>query len=248
MNMSIIGYGNMGRMIEQTAIEKGHKICSIIDPAQKNATHKTITSESLSDSDVCIDFTLPHAVLENIRKVSKLKKSIVVGTTGWHNHLDDARKIIARNNTGLIYASNFSIGVNIFYHIVDSASKIFNKIQDYDAYIYELHHRRKRDSPSGTAKSIADILIKNLDRKSTLLFEQINRKIKDDELHLVSIRAGSIPGTHVVGFDSDADNIELRHEARSRKGFALGAIMAAEWIKDKKGFYSIEEMMRDILQ
>ncbi len=247
MNIAIIGYGNMGKMVEQAALSRGHAIKSIIDPKEQKATHSEINSSALKNVDVCIDFTLPAVVLENIRKVSGLKKNIVVGTTGWNDKAEEAKGIVAENKIGLIYASNFSIGVNIFYRIVENAAKIFNRFDDYDSYVYELHHRRKHDAPSGTAKSIGEILVKNLDRKKALLFEQLNRKINDDELHVASIRAGAIPGTHVVGFDSEADNIEMRHEARSRKGFAVGAVLAAEWIHGKKGFYTINDMMKEIV-
>lgn len=247
MNISIIGYGRMGHEVEKIAIAKGINIASIIDPNEKNATHKAIDEKSLKNADVCIDFTVPSIVLDNIKKISKLKKNIVVGTTGWHDKLDDAGRIIKQSNTGLIYSSNFSIGVNIFFRIIEDAAKMFNKIDDYDVYGYELHHNKKIDSPSGTAKAIGELLLKNIKRKKKLLFEKIGRKIEPDELHFASVRSGSIPGTHVVGFDSNADTIELKHIARNREGFALGAIMAAQWIQNKKGFYNINDMLNSIL-
>ena len=135
----------------------------------------------------------------------------------------------------------------MFFKIIENAAKIVNKIEDYDIYGYELHHNKKIDSPSGTAKTMGDILIKNIKRKNKLLFDKIERKIEPNELHFASVRAGAIPGTHVVGFDSSADTIELKHIARTREGFALGAIMAAQWIHNKKGFYSINDMMENIL-
>lgn len=247
MNIAIIGYGRMGHEVEKIAIAKGINVASIIDPSGKDATHKAIDEKSLKNADVCIDFTVPSIVLDNIKKISKLKKNIVVGTTGWYDGLDDARKIIKENNVGLIYSSNFSIGVNIFFRIIEDAAKMFNKIDDYDVYGYELHHNKKIDSPSGTAKAIGELLLKNIKRKKKLLFEKIGRKIEPDELHFASVRSGSIPGTHVVGFDSNADTIELKHIARNREGFALGAIMAAQWIQNKKGFYNINDMLNSIM-
>ena len=248
MNIAIVGYGNMGHEIEKIAKAKGISVKSIIDRSDKNATHKEINDESMHNVDVCIDFTSPTSVIDSIKKISKLKKNIVVGTTGWYENLSEARQIVRKNNIGLIYASNFSIGVNVFLRLIENASKIINKIDEYDVYGYELHHNKKTDSPSGTARAIGKILIKNIKRKNRLLFDKIDRKIEPNELHFASIRAGSIPGTHVVGFDSSADTIELRHTARNREGFALGAIMAAQWINGKKGFYGIGDMMKEIIR
>ncbi|MEK6809011.1 MAG: 4-hydroxy-tetrahydrodipicolinate reductase [Nanoarchaeota archaeon] len=248
MNIAIIGYGNMGRMIEQVAIERGHTVKCIIDPNEQKATHREINESALNNVDVSMDFSLPTVVLGNLEKLAKLKKNVVIGTTGWHKDIEKAKRIVKMYKIGLIYANNFSLGVNIFYRIVESSAKIFNNIEEYDTYVYELHHRKKLDTPSGTAKTIGDILLKNINRKRKLVFEQLNRKINEDELHVASIRSGSIPGTHIVGFDSESDTIELKHTARNRKGFALGAIMAGEWIKNKRGVYTIDEMLKDILE
>ena len=247
MNIAIIGYGKMGHEIEKIAKIKGINIVSIIDPNDNNATHNDINESSMRNVDVCIDFTNSNAVINNIQKISQFKKKIVVGTTGWYDKLEEVKNIVNQNNIGFIYASNFSIGVNMFFKIIENAAKIINKIEDYDVYGYELHHNKKVDSPSGTAKTIGEILIKNIKRKNKLLFEKIDRKIEANELHFASVRAGSIPGTHIIGFDSSADTIELKHEARNREGFALGAIMAAEWIKDKKGFYKMDDMLDKVI-
>ena len=201
----------------------------------------------MKDVDLCIDFTNPESVIKKIEKISKFKKNIVVGTTGWYNDLDNVKEIVDKSGIGFIYATNFSIGVNMFFKIVENAAKIVNKIEDYDIFGYELHHNKKVDSPSGTAKTIGNILIKNIDRKEKLVFDKLDRKIKPEELHIASIRSGSIPGTHVVGFDSSADTIELSHVARNREGFALGAVMAAQWINGKKGFYDIDDLMKEII-
>jgi 4-hydroxy-tetrahydrodipicolinate reductase len=187
----------------------------------------------MQDVDVFIDFTKPDAVVENIRNISKFGKNIVVGTTGWNDKINDVKEIVKKNNVGLIYASNFSIGVNVFFKIIGNAAKIMDKLDDYDVFGYELHHNEKLDSPSGTAKSIEKILVKNISRKKSVPF--------------ASVRSGNIPGTHVIGFDSSADTIELKHTARNREGFASGAVMAAQWIKGKKGFYSIDDMMNEVL-
>lgn len=247
MNIAIIGYGKMGHEIERIAKSKGANVVSVIDPAGGNAANKEINGQSMRNVDVCIDFSTPQSVISNIKKISKFKKNIVVGTTGWHDKLGEAQKIVKQSKIGLIYASNFSIGVNIFFKIVENAAKIMNNMEDYDIYGYEVHHSKKIDSPSGTAKTLGDILIKNIRRKSKLLFDRAEGKISPNELHFASIRAGSIPGTHIVGFDSSADTIELKHEARNREGFAAGALIAAQWIKGKKGFYTIDNMMESII-
>lgn len=247
MNIAIIGYGKMGHEIEKAAKAKGINIKSIIDPNSSDAACKEINEESMHDVDVCIDFTTPAAVVDNIKKISKFKKNIVVGTTGWYDSVNEAKDVVKKGDIGLICSPNFSIGVNIFFKIVENAAEIVNKIGDYDVFGYELHHNKKIDSPSGTAKTLGEILIKNIKRKNSLLFDKIDRKIEPNELHFASVRAGFIPGTHVVGFDSSADTIELKHAARSREGFALGAVMAAQWINGKKGFYTIDDMMKSMI-
>ncbi|MEK6950049.1 MAG: dihydrodipicolinate reductase C-terminal domain-containing protein, partial [Nanoarchaeota archaeon] len=148
---------------------------------------------------------------------------------------------------GMIWSGNFSIGVNIYFKIIENAAKIMNKFTDYDMFVHEFHHNQKADSPSGTAVMIGKILTDNVDRKKKIVTEELKRRITPNELHISSTRSGSIPGTHIVGFDSPADTIELKHTARGREGFALGAIMAAQWIKDKKGFYNIDDLMDDII-
>ena len=248
MNIAIIGYGKMGHEIEKAAKSRGINVISIIDPNGSNASYKEINEESLHNVDVCIDFTHPESVVNNIKKISKFKKNIVIGTTGWYDKIKEVEDIVKKGNIGFIYASNFSIGVNIFFEIVETAAKIINNINDYDVYGYELHHNKKIDSPSGTAKTLGEILIKNVKRKNKLLFEKIDRKIEPNELHFASVRAGSIPGTHIVGFDSSADTIELKHAARNREGFAIGALMAAQWVHNKKGFYNIDNMLSEIIK
>jgi 4-hydroxy-tetrahydrodipicolinate reductase len=248
MKIVSLGYGKMGKEVERVAKLRGHQICAIVDMANPNATHKELSAACLKDADVVIDFTTPSSVLENIKKVSAAKKNMVVGTTGWYDDMTKAKQLIGASGTGFIYSSNFSVGVNIFYRIVEAAAKLVNKVKDYDVYAYELHHNQKLDSPSGTAKSIADILLKNISRKKQVQYEKLDRKINPDEIHFASIRAGWIPGTHVVGFDSEADTIELKHTARNRAGFALGAVMAAEWVSGKKGFFTMNDFVNDLFR
>ena len=244
MNIAIIGYGKMGHEIEMVAKYEELNVVSTIDPNNSEAKFSQINMESLKNVDVCIDFTAPNAAVDNIKAVSKLGVNIVVGTTGWYDNLDKVKKIVEDASVGFIYSSNFSIGVNIFFRIVEEAVGIINNIEEYDIFGYELHHKRKTDSPSGTAKAIGDIILKNLDRKSKVVYDKLNRRLKPNELHIASIRGGDIPGTHIVGFDSESDTIELKHSARSRRGFALGAVLVARWLKNKKGFFEINDFMK----
>jgi 4-hydroxy-tetrahydrodipicolinate reductase len=244
MRIAIIGYGNMGKEVEKAAISEGVEVASIIDPATGS---KRIDSASMKGVDVAIDFSSAKSELENIEAVSKLGKSIVVGTTGWYDNLQEARSIVEKNGTGLIYSPNFSVGTNLFVRIVEHAAQLMDKMPSYDPFVFESHHNQKVDAPGGTARLLADTLIKNIKRKRKLAFDRVERRILPDELHVVSLRAGWMPGTHIVGFDSKADTIELKHTARSRMDFALGAIRAAHWISGRKGIYTMAELMEDVM-
>ncbi len=186
--------------------------------------------------------------MNNIKELAGLHKSVVVGTTGWYDSIDSVRKLVEKQGIGLIYSPNFSIGINIFMQIADRAAAIMDKFEMYDPYVYEMHHNQKIDAPGGTAKALGGILLKNIKRKKKMAFDRItDRKIAPDELHVASIRAGFMPGTHVVGFDGAADTIELVHTARSRAGFAEGAIMAARWLNGRKGFYTMEDLINSVM-
>ncbi len=245
VRIAIVGYGKMGHMIESVAKEQGIETVSV---DIKGADYDSLPDLPLDDIDACIDFTSPAAVMDNISFYCKNKINAVIGTTGWYDKVDKVKKMVEASGIGLIYASNFSIGVNILYKIVDAASRIIDHFDDYDAAGHEFHHNQKLDSPSGTAKSIANIMLKNIKRKKHAIYSEVNRKIKDDELHFSSTRVGSIPGTHCVIFDSPADTIEIKHTARSRIGFASGAVHAGRWISGKKGFFEIEDMMDDMFR
>ena len=248
LGVSLIGFGGMGKILLELSKSKGIGVVSIVDPDAKEATHKEINKESVGKADVCIDFTTPEAVLENIGNYCSLKKNAVIGTTGWYNSLEKVRKQVEEAGIGLIYASNFSVGVNAFFRIVENASKTMNSLPEYDALALELHHKRKKDSPSGTAKSLEKILLQNLERKNKAVEEKLGRKIEEGELHFASVRGGEIPGTHSIMFDSAADTIELKHTARNRTGFALGALRAAEFVNGKKGFFTIDDLMKEIIK
>jgi 4-hydroxy-tetrahydrodipicolinate reductase len=243
MNIAIIGYGKMGKKIEELAQSHNLRLTSIIDPNEQKAGFKKITFESVKDADVCIDFSLPGEVLRNVSILSELKKNIVIGTTGWYQEIESVRKLVEENNIGLIYAGNFSLGMNLFYRIVEFSARLFDGFSEYDVAGLEMHHDQKVDSPSGTAKDLAEILLRNISRKERTLFERSSGKIDPANLHFSSVRFGQIPGTHKIMFDSLPDTIELSHTARSREGFAQGALMAAEWIYDKKGFFTFDDLI-----
>jgi 4-hydroxy-tetrahydrodipicolinate reductase len=247
VKIALIGYGKMGQMVRRFAEARGHAITAVVDPAAGPDCQKEITAEALSDADVCIDFTTPQTAVANIRSIAALGKNMVIGTTGWYSQMEEVKRIVAERRIGLIWSGNFSIGVNALFRIVGFAARMFNRLPEYDVLGHEFHHKGKADSPSGTAVMLGNILLENLDRKRRLVTDRLDRKIEPDEIQFSSTRGGAIPGTHLVLFDSAVDTIEIQHTARGREGFAVGAVMAAEFIQGKKGFYSIEDLMDEVL-
>ncbi len=248
MRIGIAGYGQMGALIRETALAKGHQVPLVIDPlssaAEVNARELTCLSPPL---DVIIDFTSPQAVVKNIERYAEMKVAAVVGTTGWYAQMERVASIVKQSGIGLIWSSNFSLGVNLFLNLVDTAASIMNRFPQYDVLVHESHHHRKIDSPSGTAAMIADIILKRLDRKKTLLTALPGRPLEEGELQLSSSRVGSIPGNHTVIFDSEVDTIILEHSARSRRGFAEGAVEAAEWICGRSGLFDINDLINSVM-
>lgn len=238
----------MGALIRRSALSRGYEVPVVIDPysVAGEVTNRELTAKSLP-LDVIIDFTEPQVVLQNIERYAELGVEAVVGTTGWYAHMDRVAQLVERSGIGLIWSGNFSLGVNIFFHLVKSAGKIMNRFSQYDVMIHECHHRHKADSPSGTAQMIGDLIIAALDRKSRPVYDLSSRKIEETELHISSTRGGSIPGLHQVIYDSEIDSITLEHSARNREGFAEGALLAAEWIKGRSGLYTIDDLMESII-
>ncbi len=234
MKIAIIGFGKMGREIESIARQQGEVVSKVFDIGNP------VTARDLSGVDVCIDFSTPDAVMDNIRAAVDAKTDIVVGTTGWHGRLPEVREMV--RHSGLLYSANFSLGMNIFFRIVARAAELVRDAPDYDPFVHEMHHSEKTDSPSGTALRIAGILMERIDRKTELLGSPPDGKISPHQLHVSSTRAGAIAGIHTVGFDSDADLIELRHTAKSRRGFALGALTAARWLHGRTGVYTMDDV------
>lgn len=227
MNIALIGTGKMGRLVAQIAGERGHTIVFRIDIAG-NDRGQTLTAENLRSVDVAIDFTVPDAVVGTIDRVTSHGVGMVVGTTGWSKDLEKVRAMVSERNVGLVYGSNFSIGVNLFFRLMKGAAAELKKYPQYDPWIHEIHHSAKLDAPSGTALTLEQIL---------------RQSYGDQAISVASNRAGSVPGEHTVGFDSEADTLTFTHTARSRRGFAVGAVYAAEWIVGRKGFYEFPETL-----
>ena len=242
MKIVLLGYGKMGQQIEQLAIKRGHEIALIVDKENR----ESLSPEDLAGADVAIDFSEPAAALANISLCFEANLPIVVGTTGWYAHLDEVESICKDTNQSLLFGSNFSIGVNIFFHINKLLAKAINPYKQYDVQVEEIHHVHKLDAPSGTAITIAEGILNGIDDKNTWVNDLVGESKevipKADELLIESLRIEEVPGTHTVLYSSEVDQIEFKHTAHSRAGFALGAVVAAEWLVGKKGFYQVTDM------
>ncbi len=245
MTIALIGYGKMGREIERLAATHGVEIGPVFD-LHDNRGAAGITRASLKGVDVCIDFTTPAAAPVNIAAAAQAGVNIVVGTTGWYDELPRLRKIVRTRRTALLYAPNFSIGMNVFARLVADAAASFDPFAMYDAAIHETHHVGKADSPSGSALLLAREVVANLKRKTEILTTPPKGPIKPRQLHVSSTRTGAVVGTHEVIFDSDADSITLIHHAKNRSGFALGALVAAEWVVGKRGVFTMNDVLESL--
>lgn len=246
MNAAIIGYGRMGKQIEKVLNEKGINVISKIDNFATDATFKEVNRASLKDVNIAIDFASADGVIDRIVQYKNNGVSVVMGTTGWYNDLEKVKNLID-NKIGFIWSGNFSVGVNVFFRIAKYASKLFNKFPEYDPLSYEIHHKEKKDSPSGTSLMLGNILESELEKKNKIVTERLDRKIEPDELHIASVRGGYHPGLHSIQFDSVADTVELKHTARNRDGMAYGAVLAAIWLEGKKGFFNIDNFFDSII-
>lgn len=227
MNLAIVGYGKMGRLIDQLAPEYGFHVALKLDEFN-NADQSAMTPENFKGIAAAIEFSTPEVAVANIRKLASLGVNTVVGTTGWLHHLDEVRGIVQQANTGFVWSPNYSIGVNVFARVVRETARLLAEENEYEAWAWEIHHSAKKDAPSGTLlKLVADMRDAGW-----------NRAIDQS-----ASRAGKHPGTHDIGFDSAADTITLRHAARSREGFARGALKAARWIAGRQGFYEFSEIL-----
>src|SRR3989339_316315 len=245
MNIAIIGFGSMGKSLKEIAESRGHKVDIIIDRVDPKATHTNLTDAPLENVDIVIDFSSANSVVENAKVVALAKKSLVIGTTGWYAQMPEIEKIAKENDTGIMWSANFSIGVNMYYQIIAKAGELINKYDEYDIWGTELHHNNKADSPSGTAKEIAKILLEKIDRKDEIIYDKLDRKINPNEIHFSSTRGGPVNFSHTIGFDSVSDTITLTHSARDRGGYALGAVKAIEWMANKKGLFNMNDFLNN---
>lgn len=236
MKIGLIGYGKMGKAIEEIALERGHEIVLKIDI--NNGAD--LTEKNLHQCDVAIEFTGPHSAVQNIYKCFEAGVPLVCGSTGWLEKLEEVKKACVEKNAGFLYASNFSIGVNIFFEINKKLAQLMEKQPSYNVIMEEIHHTEKRDAPSGTAITLAEQIMENISRKT----KWVNHPQKDaDIVPIISKRIDPAPGTHVVKYFSDIDDIEIIHTAHNRKGFAAGAVLAAEFMKGKTGLYSMKDVL-----
>ncbi|MBS1651958.1 MAG: 4-hydroxy-tetrahydrodipicolinate reductase [Bacteroidetes bacterium] len=235
MNIGLIGYGKMGKEIEKIALQRGHTITLKVQ--QSNAS--TYSKSDILKTDVCIEFSTPHSVIENIKKCFDANVPIVVGTTGWYQSFESITQLCNQKKAALFYATNFSLGVNLFMKVNEYLAQLMNKYNEYEINMEEIHHIHKLDKPSGTSITLANQIIEQVARKKKWSITEKNK----ETLFIKDIREGEVPGTHIVKYSSEIDDIEISHIAHNRKGFALGAVIAAEFIKDKKGIYSMPDII-----
>ncbi len=242
MNIGLFGYGKMGKEIEAVARQRSHNVAAIADVGTKMED----VGSSFEKCDAIIDFSIASAVQEHTRFAASIGRPIVVGTTGWQKELDSVKKIVNDSGIAAVVASNFSLGVNLFISTVERAAKLFGQFDAFDCAVLEQHHNQKADAPSGTALTIGDAILRNFPRKTELKTGMPDGRIGGEQLQVNSIRVGSEFGTHSVYFDSENDRVELTHVSRGRRGFALGAVMAAEWAVGKKGFYLFKDILSQL--
>lgn len=236
MKIALIGYGKMGHAIEEIAKERGHEIVSIIDINNRD----DFESAAFRSADVAIEFTAPSEAMNNYYRCFAAGIPVVAGTTGWLDRLPEVKEYCERGET-FFYASNYSLGVNIFFELNRRLAKIMNDFSTYDVRMEEVHHIHKLDAPSGTAISLLDDLIGNIDRKTAWVLDQ---QPAENEIAVRAVREGEVPGIHTVIYESEVDSIRITHDSKSRKGFALGAVIAAEFTCGKKGFLTMQDMLK----
>ena len=236
MRFALLGYGKMGKAIEKVALQKHHEIVLKIS----HSNLEELTTENLQKADVAIEFSNPESAVSNLKKCFDAGVPVVCGSTGWLNKWEEIKNECAAKNGSLIYASNFSIGVNLFFELNIYLSKLMNEYDDYDVKLQEIHHTQKKDAPSGTAITLAEQILENIQRKKVWVNHSAT---KEDELEIISERTDPAPGTHKIKYTSEIDDIEIIHTAHSRMGFAAGAVKAAEFLKDKKGIFTMKDVL-----
>ena len=231
MKIALLGYGRMGKTIEKIAIERGHDIVLKVD----ENTH----DYDIKEADIAIDFSIPTVAFNNITNCFRNGVPVVSGTTGWLERFEEAKEICSKNNGGFIYASNFSLGVNIFFELNENLAKMMKNLSQYNISMEEIHHTKKLDAPSGTAITLAEDIIKHTSKNKWT----VDVTSSNDELPIVAKRIPDIPGTHAIEYKSEVDTIDIKHTAHNRQGFALGAVIASEWLLYKKGIFTMKDVL-----
>jgi 4-hydroxy-tetrahydrodipicolinate reductase len=242
MNIALLGYGRMGRDVEHVATERGHSV-TLRFTSQHQLGNTGSLAADLNGIDCCIDFSTAAASIEHIQKIAPLRIPLVVGTTGWSEHLVPLTELVNRYESTLFHAANFSVGAHVFFHAVEAAADLMNRFADYDIAIHEVHHRLKKDAPSGTALALAKKILNRVTRKTSVVSTLNNTQIQPHELLVTSSRVGSVAGTHSVLFDSPVDSLQLTHTAHNRRGFAVGAVRAAEWVRERTGVFTMDDFL-----
>ena len=257
MDIALIGFGKMGKLLEARALEKGHRISAIVDPYLDegkspfgNQISKSLSPDVRENLDLAIEFTRPDTAADNLLFLATHKIPAVTGTTGWYDRMPELSAAVMKAGTSLFWAPNFSLGMNLFYRIAACAGELFDPFPEYDVGALEIHHNKKADSPSGTARAIAEIILEKMSRKQKVVYDKLDGPPAADELHFSSLRLGTVPGVHSISFDSQADTVELIHTLRNREGLVSGALRAAEWLHSRKqsGVFSMDDMLLDILK
>ncbi|AZA62627.1 4-hydroxy-tetrahydrodipicolinate reductase [Chryseobacterium indoltheticum] len=231
MKIALVGYGRMGKIIDEIALKRGHEVVARLK--------ETPTAENLNNPDVVIEFSLPEVAFDNIKACLENKIPVICGTTGWLERKSEVEQLAVENETAFLYGSNFSLGVNLFFALNEKLAGLMKNVDEYSCQLEEIHHIHKLDAPSGTAISLAEGIIKNNDKFDAWKLEET----KEKQLGIFAIRENEVPGTHSVYYRSEVDEIEIKHTAYNRNGFALGAVVAAEWIKDKKGNFTMKDVL-----
>jgi 4-hydroxy-tetrahydrodipicolinate reductase len=236
LKIALVGYGKMGKMIEQVALDRGHEVVARIDAGSGEKEW-----EEVGKADVAIEFSMPKSAVVNIRKCFDMNIPVVVGTTGWYEHLEEVKSLCDSMKQSLLTATNFSIGVNLFFHINKILAQAMENLPEYNVGIEEIHHTQKLDAPSGTAITIAEGILAQLSRKNR--WQLTEKAGQESDLEIRALRRDDVPGTHSVKYTSGIDDIEIIHTAHNRSGFAVGAMIAAEWLHDKKGYHTMSDLI-----
>lgn len=244
MKLALVGTGQMGQAVGEVAVDRGHEIVARFD---SNRPLLKASPSEIEDVDVAVDFSLPSLALDHIERYCEWQQPAVVGTTGWYEHTDSVAELVAKHDASLLYAPNFSLGVAVLRRALSAVLPIIDELTEYDPFVRETHHTKKVDSPSGTAQMLGGLIVEGLERKDHVETEAQHQRIDASALHVTSTRAGTVFGTHEVGFDGPYDHLAVRHRAKNRRGFAAGAVRASEWLRGRQGLYRLEDVLHEWL-